>query len=81
VRDCQTASPEDLEARLKELSDATMRFACINYLEAVVDRVPDAMRYLSEATGPAAPFERRPSRSRLIGPTLHASDRPRVLSG
>src|SRR5215217_7380591 len=81
VRDGQTADPEDLEARLKELSDATMRFACINYLEAVVDRVPDAMRYLSEATGPAAPFERRPSRSRLIGPTLHASDRPRVLSG
>ena len=81
VRECQTASPEDLEARLKELSDATMRFACINYLEAVVDRVPDAMRYLSEATGPAAPFERRPPRSRLIGPTLHATDRPRVLSG
>ena len=35
-----------------------MRFACINYLEAVVDKVPDAMSYLSEATGPAAPFEK-----------------------
>jgi hypothetical protein len=35
-----------------------MRFACINYLEAVVDKVPDAMDYLSKATGPAAPFEK-----------------------
>ena len=29
--------------------------ACINYLETVVDKVPDTMRYLSKATGPAAP--------------------------
>jgi hypothetical protein len=34
-----------------------MRMACINYLEAVVDKVPDALDYLSQATGPAAPFE------------------------
>jgi hypothetical protein len=57
VRYCQTASPEALEARLKQLADGTMRFACINYLEAVVAKVPDTMRYLSEATGPPAPFE------------------------
>ena len=60
VRYCQTASPNALEARLKQLADGTMRFACINYLEAVVAKVPDAMRYLSEATGPAAPFEEPP---------------------
>ena len=58
VRYCQTASPKALEARLKQLADGTMRFACINYLEAIVDKVPDAMRYLSTATGPAAPFEK-----------------------
>jgi Stealth protein CR2, conserved region 2/Stealth protein CR1, conserved region 1 len=85
VRDCQTASPEDLEARLDQLADGTMRFACINYLEAVVDKVPDAMRYLSTATGPAARFERpRPeasaSRSRKpplarLGSTLVESAR------
>ncbi len=57
VRYCLTASPGALEARLKQLADGTMRFACINYLEAVVDKVPDGMRYLSDATGPAAPFE------------------------
>jgi Stealth protein CR2, conserved region 2/Stealth protein CR1, conserved region 1 len=57
VRYCETASPEALEARLQELADGRLRIACINYLEAVVDKVPDAMRYLSEATGPAAPFE------------------------
>jgi hypothetical protein len=34
-----------------------MRFACINHLEAIIDKVPDGMSYLSEATGPAAPFE------------------------
>jgi hypothetical protein len=37
-----------------------MRFACINYLEAIVDKVPHAMHYLSTATGPAAPFEEPP---------------------
>ena len=57
-RYCQTASPDALEAGLKQLAEGTMRMACINYLEAVVDKVPDAMRYLSEATGPAAPFEK-----------------------
>jgi hypothetical protein len=60
VRYCQTASPAALEARLKQLGGGTMRFACINYLETVVDKVPDAMRYLSKATGPAAPFEKPP---------------------
>ena len=57
VHYCQTASPEALEARLNQLADGTMRFACINYLEAVLDKVPDATSYLSTATGPAAPFE------------------------
>ncbi|HEX6757167.1 MAG TPA: hypothetical protein VF086_01965, partial [Propionibacteriaceae bacterium] len=56
-RYCQTASPDALEARLKQLIEGTMRMACINELETVVDKVPDAMRYLSEATGPAAGFE------------------------
>jgi Stealth protein CR2, conserved region 2/Stealth protein CR1, conserved region 1 len=56
-RYCLTASPEALEARLKQLADDTMRMACINYLDLVVDKVPDAMRYLSTATGSAAPFE------------------------
>jgi len=58
VRYCLTASPGALEARLKQLADGTMRMACINYLEAVVDKVPDALDYLSQATGPAAPFEK-----------------------
>jgi hypothetical protein len=60
VHYCQTASPDALEARLKQLADGTMRFVCINYLEAIVDKVPDAMRYLSTATGPVAPFENAP---------------------
>ena len=60
VRYCQTASPEALQARLKQLADGTMRFACINYLEVIVDKVPHAMHYLSTATGPAAPFEEPP---------------------
>jgi hypothetical protein len=59
---CSTASPDDLEVRLKQLTDGTMRMTCINHLEAVIDKVPDAMRYLSDATGPAAPFEKPPRR-------------------
>ena len=60
VHYCLTASPDALEARLKQLGDGTMRFACINYLEAVIEKVPDAMRYLSTATGPVAAFENAP---------------------
>jgi hypothetical protein len=60
-RFCLTASPEALEARLEHLADDTMHMACINVLEAVVDKVPDALRYLSEATGPAARFETPPA--------------------
>jgi hypothetical protein len=57
-RYCLTASPDVREARLKQLTESTMRMACINYLETVIDKVPDTMRYLSKATGPVAPFER-----------------------
>jgi len=57
---CLTASPDDLEVRLKQLTDGTIRMTCINHLEAVIDKVPDAMRYLSDATGPTAPFEKPP---------------------
>jgi hypothetical protein len=57
-RYCLTASPDALEARLRQLADRAMRMACINVLDAVVDKVPDALRYLSEATGPAAAFEK-----------------------
>ena len=65
-RYCAEATPDALEARLKQLTDGTMRMACINYLEAVLDKVPDAMRYLSEATGAPAPFE-KPSRGTYAG--------------
>jgi hypothetical protein len=57
VRYCLTASPDSLEARLEQLTEGTTRMACINYLEAVIAKVPDAMHYLSRATGPVAPFE------------------------
>jgi hypothetical protein len=59
---CSTASPDELEVRLKQLTDDTMRMTCINNLEAVIDKVPDAMHYLSDATGPTAPFEKPPRR-------------------
>jgi hypothetical protein len=57
VRHCSTASADALEARLKQLSDGTLQMACINHLEAVINKVPEALDYLSQATGPAAPFE------------------------
>jgi hypothetical protein len=65
-RYCLTASPGALEARLKQLAEPNIRMACINVLDAVADKVPDAVDYLSKATGPAAPFE-RPARVRKAG--------------
>src|SRR5512133_2301550 len=58
VRSCRTASPEVLDAQVQQRAGCAMRFACVNYREAVVDTGPDAMRYLSTATGPAARFEK-----------------------
>ena len=81
VRYCQTASPDALEARLKQLADGTMRMACINYLEAVIDKVPDAMHYLSQATGPAAPFEKTTRQKPRGERTFHACDQPHTPSG
>ena len=43
--------------RCYRCGDHTMRMACINYLETVVDKVPHTMRYLSNATRPPAPVE------------------------
>jgi Stealth protein CR2, conserved region 2/Stealth protein CR1, conserved region 1 len=65
-RFCLTASPDVLEARLKQLADPKIRMACINVLDAVADKVPHAVDCLSQATGPAAPFE-RPARERQAG--------------
>jgi hypothetical protein len=59
---CLKAKPEALEARLQQLTDGSTRIACINHLEAIVDKVPTAMDYLSQATGPAVPFEQQLSR-------------------
>ena len=59
-RHCLTASPGELEGRLMQLAEPAIRMACINVLEAVVDKVPEAMSYLSQATGPATPFEQPP---------------------
>jgi Stealth protein CR2, conserved region 2/Stealth protein CR1, conserved region 1 len=72
-RYCQAATREALETQLKQLTEGPMRMACINDLEAVVDKVPDAMRYLSQATGPAAPFEKRSD-----GMHASANRRPRL---
>ncbi len=77
---CSTASPDDLEVRLKQLTDGTMRMTCINHLEAVIDKVPDAMRYLSDATGPNSPLRKAASRgpgmqSHRAGPTARFRSR------
>jgi hypothetical protein len=82
-RYCLTASSNELEARLKQLAEPTICMACINVLEAVVDKVPDAMHYLSQATGPAAPFEEpwqeaygsRRARSSILGLSRHRTPR------
>lgn len=57
VRFCRTATPEDIVARLTLIRDHAVKLSCVNYLEAVLEKAPDALDYISEATGPRAPFE------------------------
>jgi hypothetical protein len=70
VRYCLKAKPDALEARLQQLTDGTTRIACFNHLEAIVDKVPDAMDYLSKATGPPAVFEKPSSRETHVSRLL-----------
>ena len=70
MRYCRKAKPDALEARLQQLTDGTTRIACINDLEAIVDKVPDAMDYLSKATGPPAAFEKPSSRETHVSRLL-----------
>ncbi|MFC7053608.1 hypothetical protein ACFQI3_13010 [Hansschlegelia quercus] len=60
VNFCKTASKEQLIERLKMISRHKVKMTCINYFEPVESKVPDALRYLSEAAGPAADFELPP---------------------
>jgi hypothetical protein len=59
VNFCKTATPEQLLGRLELIRRHKVKMTCINYFEAVEAKVPDAVRYLSEAAGPAAEFELR----------------------
>ena len=73
VRYCLTASPDALEARLEQLTEGTMRMACINYLEAVIERCP--MRCTICRRRPGQP---RPSKSRILERTFQACESGRL---
>jgi hypothetical protein len=56
-----TGRPGDdgsLLALAKQLAGGPTKMICINYLEMLVKKVPKAMTYLSQATGPTAGFEK-----------------------
>lgn len=57
VKFCRTATAEELVERLAVIRDHKTKMTCINYFEAVAEKVPDALDYISQATGPRAPFE------------------------
>ena len=63
VKLCRTGSMEVLTRRLRKLGSSHITMTCVNYLEAVVEKVPDAMNYLDTSTGPSAAFERSPPSS------------------
>jgi hypothetical protein len=56
VRYCLTASPDAIEARLKQRGRHNA-YDLHQLSRSGHRQVPDTMRYLSEATGPHAPFE------------------------
>jgi len=59
IRRCRTEEADQLLGRLKQLQSERIVMTCVNYLEAVVEKVPEAMEYLAAATGPAAAFEKK----------------------
>ena len=55
---CREGSREELLSRLTRLSDPDIKLACVNYMEGILERVPEALDILGAATGPAARFEK-----------------------
>lgn len=55
---CKTASPQEIRARLDLLRRPEIRQTCLNYVEAILAKCPNALRRVAVLTGPAAPFER-----------------------
>lgn len=58
VKFCRTGEPAEIEAKLKTVADHKVLLSCVNFIEQVASKVPNAMGYLDAATGRAQPFER-----------------------
>jgi hypothetical protein len=55
---CTHARPAALRRRLAQLYSPQITMACINFWEAVAEKVPQAPGILESVTGPPAPFEK-----------------------
>jgi hypothetical protein len=73
VRYCLTASPDAIEARLKQLADGTTRMTCINYLEVVTAKCPIRCAISRRRLG-----RTRPSKSPIMGATDRAGESGRL---
>ena len=54
---CKTASAEDLTRRFDNLRADGIRMICLNYMEALMAKLPDLETRLAALTGPPAPWE------------------------
>ena len=50
---CRDASPADIQKKLAALKSRNKKLACLNYAEAVMEKVPRTMRYLDKVTQPS----------------------------
>lgn len=55
------AEPKDVAWRLWTLRRPHVKMTCINFMEEVLRKAPDAFERLAVATGPAAPWEKDPA--------------------
>lgn len=58
VKFCTHGTPSQIISKLEHMAHHKVSMACLNYLESVIEKVPNALDYLDKATGPAAAFER-----------------------
>jgi hypothetical protein len=55
---CKTAEPARIRTRLEQAARHDYKLACVNDVATMLEKVPETLDFIAEATGPVRAFER-----------------------